>query len=706
MGIVIPIYGTNVRTPDEPAGIENWGTDDPKEQYWRRQELPEIFDEVEYDKDGVALLTPEQRAYADIEIGRCKKGFWFFSNGKKIFITGKNYFYLQWWKLEDDIFPDYRDADRRYFLFLNHWENIQWCLGVARGKKRREGASSQACSNLMYECIFFKSSNCGLVSKEEKDSRETFLEMVAFGYHNLPPFLKPRQLNRADSVTEFIFAGKAEKGENSGKKGNRSKLNYRTPKENAYDRGRMSRVLGDEGGKWPTDVKFSNFISKVTKTLIKGAKRVGFMECPSTVNEMSKGGGKEYKVFWDGADQFESLGKKTPLRFVTYFTPSYDNYEGFIDKYGMSVIDAPDEETYNFLVENGYKKEWIKKDPDTGEFISELNEEDIRLGGRQYIFSRRDGLEGFLLEEEIRQNPTSVKEMFEAANIGCLFNSYKLNQRKDLLKIHRKELIERGNFIWENGVRDTKAIWFPDAINGRWEVVKEFLYDFMKEKKKFENGREISYYECNATEKRGDSFFVPKNDWRFGGATDPYDHDTVDDNRRSNAASIIKQKHNQDNFDDKYSWCDVCRYLARPVTAELMYEDILMQHFFFSCKMLPETQKPGIMRYFRNRGYAAFLMILPGYAEPGIPSTPENKQIGCEFTEYDVQMRIDKYYFIDVIDDLLGLDIKPGKSTKYDLGMAKIWTEVACLNKMYERKPDNKVIDINTLFKHYKIKSA
>lgn len=110
------------------------------------------------------------------------------------------------------------------------------------------------------------------------------------------------------------------------------------------------------------------------------------------------------------------------------------------------------------------------------------------------------------------------------------------------------------------------------------------------------------------------------------------------------------------------------------------------------------------MSYFRNRGYAAFLMILPGYTEPGIPSTPQNKQMGCEFTEYDVEMRIDRYYFIDVIDDLLNLDIK--KTQPFDLGMAKIWTEVACMNKMYERRPKDNVVDVSNLFKQYKVKSA
>lgn len=702
MGKVVSIYGTNISLPElnSSDNVENWGIDDPKEQYWRRKELPAIFDDdIKFDADGAAILNVEQKKYAKEEVRRCKVGFWFYIKGVATYITGKNYFYLQWWKLEDDIYPDYRSADRRYFLFLNYWHSVLWCLGIGRGKKRREGASSQACSNLIHECIFYTNSNCGLVSKTLQDSRDTFLDMVAFGYNQLPVFLKPKQLNKPDSVSELVFDVKPEKGVLKNTKGHRSKVNYRAPVENAYDRGRMSWVLGDEGGKWPNEVKFSKFISKVSKTMIKGAKRVGFAECPSTVNQMEKGGGAEYRKFWDGSDQFAFSGKKTPLRFVTYFTASYDNYEGFIDKYGESVIDAPDEETYDYLV-----AKWVVKDPMTGETVSEIDENDIRLGARAYIFKRREGLEGDLLEEEIRQNPTTVKEMFEAANTGCLFNSYKLNQRKDLLKLHGKDLLEKGNFIWENGVRDSKVCWFPDK-NGRWEVVKEFMDDFMRVKKKMDatGTKESESTDCNMTEKRG-HFFLPANDWRFGGAVDPYDHDTVDDNRRSQAGAIVKQKMNINDFDDKFNWCDICKYLARPLTAELMYEDMIMQCFFFSYKILPETQKPGVIRYFRNRGYANHLMILPGYTEPGIPSTPENKQMGCEFTEYDVETRIDKYYFIDVIDDVLNLDIK--KTQPFDLGMAKIWTEVSCMNKLYQRRPESKVVDVTKLFKQYKIRTG
>lgn len=114
----IKIYGAEINLPPVPDELENWGTNIAGEQYWRRKELPKFFESVEYDKEGNALLDLEQSYFAGREVDRCKKGFWFYNNGVPTFLTGKHYFYLQWWKLEDDIYGDFRDADRRYFLFL------------------------------------------------------------------------------------------------------------------------------------------------------------------------------------------------------------------------------------------------------------------------------------------------------------------------------------------------------------------------------------------------------------------------------------------------------------------------------------------------------------------------------------------------------------------------------------------------------------
>lgn len=476
MGIAVDIYGTlvNIKEIDSTFEVENWGTDNPKEQYWRRKEIPPIFDNVEFDRSGELLLTAEQWNYAEREKQRCFNGFYFLNNGVLTYISGKHYFYLQWWKLEDDIYPDYRDTDRRYFLFLNHWENIKWCLGVVRGKKRREGASSQATANLIYECIFFKNSVCGLISKTEKDSKTTFTNMVAFGYRQLPIFFKPKQLNNADSVTELVFANKSLNpktdkitGIIDNDLGHRSRVDFRSPRTNSYDSGRLSRGLFDEGGKWDKEAPFSIFIGIVSKTMVKGAKRVGFMECPSTVNEMTKSGGDEYKKVWDSANQFKH--QRTPNRLVRYFTPAYDGYVGFIDKYGMSVIDAPNEEQYNYLVENFVG-------------VGDLTEDDIRVGAKAYLLSKREQKTGNDLEEEIRMNPFDEDEMFMYAGQGCEFNAAnikrQLKELEDNPVLLRQSRLVMSKEIKKSAIpgvkdREIKKISYMDDVKGGWFILEK-----------------------------------------------------------------------------------------------------------------------------------------------------------------------------------------------------------------------------------------
>jgi hypothetical protein len=101
----------------------------------------------------------------------------------------------------------------------------------------------------------------------------------------------------------------------------------------------------------------------VAKTLVKGVKRVGFVEMPSTCNSMSKGG-SEFRKIWDKADV--SVRKPTINRLVRYFTPAWDGYEGFIDEFGESVIGEPTHEQYQYLVDK-----WVRKDED-GNVVSEF----------------------------------------------------------------------------------------------------------------------------------------------------------------------------------------------------------------------------------------------------------------------------------------------------------------------------------------------
>lgn len=652
MGLAVDIYGSLITLPDCNTYVETWGTDNPKLQKWHRKELPDIFDDgsIKKDDDGNALLNAEQAAYAKEEVRRCKEGFYFMNNGILTYITGKNYFYLQWWKLEDDIYPDYRDADRRYFLFLNYWECILWCLGIVRGKKRREGASSQATANLIYECIFFTNSNCGLVSKTQIDSRDTFTDMATFGYQQLPVFLKPRQLNREGSVTELVFAAKIDK-KNTASKGLRSKINYRAPVLNAYDRGRMSRILLDEFGKLPMDVPASKFFTIISKTLVKGAKRVGFVEMPSTVNELTKGGGAEYKIIWDNANQFKSGGKKTNNRLVTYFTPAYDNYEGFIDEYGMSVMDEPTPEQYEYLV-----KRWVVKDPITGDAVSEISEEDIKKGAKAYVLSRRVGLTGDLLEEEIRMNPCTVQEMFEAANTGCAFNSYNINQRKHQLienPVYKRKIIFSRN-------TDTQKVEYRDITDNE----KNFHWEFTWLPKVVDQNKKIF--------KNGQHF--PGNTEDGAITVDSYSNSQGGRKYGSKACALVGRR--SDIIDPENTGKPIGMLYGRPAEKDILHSQVLLCGEFLGYSIWYEHTADDYDSFFKDRGRTGYLGKYPkSMIDPtklstqerhrGTPITPFSltKQLdnGISFFEH----HCDKIDWIEILDNALLFD--PYDRTKFDI---------------------------------------
>ncbi len=73
----IEIYGTKVTIPVYDGVVEDWGTSIPEDQFWRKRDLPNFFRDVEYDRDGNAILNYEQRKYALEEVRRCKEGFVF-----------------------------------------------------------------------------------------------------------------------------------------------------------------------------------------------------------------------------------------------------------------------------------------------------------------------------------------------------------------------------------------------------------------------------------------------------------------------------------------------------------------------------------------------------------------------------------------------------------------------------------------------------
>ena len=91
--------------------ITRWShTEYPKEL----SKIKSVFDWEEYPLD----FKEKWYDYIDKEFTRREEGFWFYNKGKPTYITGTNYMYLQWSKIDVGQ-PDFRESNRLFYIF---WE--------------------------------------------------------------------------------------------------------------------------------------------------------------------------------------------------------------------------------------------------------------------------------------------------------------------------------------------------------------------------------------------------------------------------------------------------------------------------------------------------------------------------------------------------------------------------------------------------------
>ena len=109
------IYGITYKTPEVPKKL-------PKGNKFYKIEIPDSFNELEFDDDGSPVYSDEQVDFIQNEFNKILNGYWFSNNDIPTYINGLHYFYLNYWTLEDGNTPDYRDVDRRYFYYQEYCE--------------------------------------------------------------------------------------------------------------------------------------------------------------------------------------------------------------------------------------------------------------------------------------------------------------------------------------------------------------------------------------------------------------------------------------------------------------------------------------------------------------------------------------------------------------------------------------------------------
>jgi hypothetical protein len=619
------------------------------EQYWEVIKLPENYTKLrekeltEQLKDK-EFFDPVLENFRTQEWDRRLNGFWFYNNGKPTYITGMHYFYLNYWTLDTGL-PKYRDTDRKYFYFMQYCIEDPECFGMVEITKRRQGKTFRGGVFLYEYTSRAKNARAGIQSKTGGDAKEVFRKAIVQPFKKLPDFFVPTydQSKGLTPTSELRFFNTVIKGRKAAtimdEDELESMIDWKPSEAISYDGQKIHRYLGDEVGKTADVNVWNRYLVTRYCHLDDEGKIIGKALLTTTVEDMEQGGAA-FKKIWDNSDQIKKAGKRTPSGLYRYFCSA--DQTRYYDQYGLA---------------------------DRDKALDEILEERKLLTNDPHALSAI-----------IRKEPLSWEEAFRIDGSKCLYNAMKLNERLDRLS-WKDNITTRGNFVWQGGERDTKVVWEP-AQNGRWEVVKLF------EKEE----------ESNKVAKKGDLYYPNNPGYVMG--VDPVDHNQTTDGRRSNGAGIVLQKYNAAREDDMYNYSFVCKYIHRPESVQIFYEDMIKTAVYYGCNLLFENQKVGLMHYFNDRGYGNMLMWLPERNQPGVAASPKTHQHIAELTETYVNDYCDKIFFKDVIQELLEFDIS--NTTAFDGAMALGYALIADQAKV--QKQDLSVVrDVTDYFKAYKI---
>jgi hypothetical protein len=618
-------------------------------QYWVRTPLPDDWDKrkkeelIRQDEDP-DFFDPEMEKFRLQEWDRRINGVWYMNNGKPTYLTGLHYFYLNWWRI-DIGYPHLRNPDLKFFYFLQYCDDDPNCLGMVEVTKRRQGKTMRSGVFAYDYPSRAKNANTGMQSKTSEDAKKNvFQKAIVMPFKHLPEFFRP-VYDTAKGLTptsELRFFETTKKGKHNKKynaeKELESSIDWKSSEIFAYDGTKLQRYLGDEVGK-TKDVDVWERHQVVRFCCELDGEIIGKMLYTTTVEEMENGG-ESFMRLWKCSDQEEKNDNgRTISGLYRYFMPAYETL--YFDKYGF-----PDEDR-----------------------------------AKTFYLNERKALEGKprALSAYIRKNPFNIEEAFRIDGDKCLYNAMKLNEHLDELT-WKENIIERGNFIWKDGNKDSKVLWVKDR-QGRFRINWIFEHD--------ENSNDVI--------RRGTKL-IPNKTREFVIGIDPFDHDVTVDDRRSDGAAYVLRKHNAANETETFRF--IVQYLYRPQTSKLFYEDMIKICHYFSCQMLFEDNKIGIKHYFEDRGYEHFLMWLPGANKPGISGSVKTHQQIAEYTEDYIENHIRKVPFKELVKDWLNFDIN--KTTKFDAAMAAGYTLIADSVKILKQK--QVVNDVSELFRKRKIK--
>tara|TARA_Y100000401_G_scaffold46893_1_gene36056 strand:+ start:8 stop:1237 length:1230 start_codon:yes stop_codon:yes gene_type:complete len=395
----------------------------------------------------------------------------------------------------------------------------------------------------------------------------------------------------------------------------------------------------------------------------------------STSNALDKGGENFKQLYYDSDVTKRNKNGQTRSGLYSLFIPMEWNYEGYIDTYGIPVFDTPEKAIagpYNDSIDVGVIEHWENE---------------------------ADGLKNShdALNEFYRQFPRTEEHAFRDETKNSIFNLVKIYEQIDYNEgLRSSGNTTKGNFQWLNGIKDTIVSFYPD-LNGRFEI----------------SWIPSPNLQNNVLLRNG--FKYPGNEHIGAFGCDSYDISGTVDGKGSKGSLHGLTKFSMEDAPPNTFFLE---YIARPQTAEIFFEDILMALVFYGMPILAENNKPRLLYYLKRRGYRGYSMNRPDKTHNklsttekeigGIPNTGEDiKQAHAAAIETYIQQYVGlksdgtygNIYFNRTLNDWSKFNIT--NRTKFDATISSGLAIMACNRHLYAPKQEKIVKKLDFGFKKF-----
>ena len=690
IGEIYEIQGLKIALPSIPKKINGQELKKEEQVFIKTpkpatlKKIKSIYNFKSYNED----IKEKYYEYINKEFDFRSDGYWFMCNGEPCYLTGSHYIYLNWTKIDVGS-PDFRHANRLFFYFWEACKADYRCYGMCYLKNRRSGFSFMASSEVVNVATITRDARFGILSKTGADAKKMFTDKVVPISTNYPFFFKPIQDGMERPKTELSYKvpsrrltrktiqATTQTTEEGDQMGLDTTIDWKNTGDNSYDGEKLQILVHDESGKWE---KPDNILNnwRVTKTCLRlGSKIVGKCMMGSTSNALDKGGSNFKKIYNDSdlTKKKRNRNGQTASGLYALFIPMEWNFEGFINKFGFPVFDTPETPVEGIdgeLIYNGVIDHWE-------------NEAD----------GLKDNADA--LNEYYRQFPRTEKHAFRDETKESIFNLSRIYEQIDFNEeMVASGYVTTGSFQWKNGVKDTEVQFYPNP-EGRFKISWILPTDM-------QNNIEV---------KNGIKYPGNKAFGAFG--CDSYDISGTTDGGGSNGSL-----HGLTSFSlspDVPKSQFFLEYIARPQTAEIFFEDVLMAIVFYGMPILAENNKPRLLYHLKRRGYRGFSMNRPDKARNklsvtekelgGIPNTSEDiRQAHASAIESYIEENVGitneehgRMYFQRTLEDWSKFNIN--NRTKFDASISSGLAIMACQRHLYAPRAERQKRKIDFGFSKY-----